>query len=278
MITIREMTENDIPLVMRLKREAQWNQLEADIRRYLALEPEGCFIAEYDGESVGSLTTCIFPEEAWIAMVLVDEQMRGKGIGTALMSHALAFLEGHGVAETRLDATPLGQPIYTKLGFHPEFTLARYSGILPEAPQISGIQLYTPAYLEDILCLDHELLGIDRRKLITRLLEEHPEQARLVRREGKVVAYLTARPGARAWQIGPCLASGNEGNVLFADAQHRLAGQQVYIDIPLANVEAANQAAQMGLTVQRTLLRMRRGGTPLTQQPGLWASSGPEKG
>jgi len=279
MISIRAMTVDDLPLVMRLKSIAQWNQLEADIYRYLALEPEGCFVAEYAGEAVGTLTVCIFPEEAWIAMVLVDEKMRGKGIGTALMTHALAFIDRRGMAVTRLDATPMGQPIYEKLGFLPEFTLARYSGVLPPAPPVAGVVPYSGDRLEEVLALERQVLAIDRRKMLVRMLAEHPELGRLILRDGKLTAFLLARPGARAWQIGPCLATvAEDGRLLFADVQHRLAAQTVYLDIPLANEPATAMAEQLGLTVQRNLLRMRRGGTLLTHSPGIWASSGPEKG
>src|SRR4051794_33231462 len=50
MIRIRHMTLADVPLGMRLKTAAGWNQVEADWLRMLALEPDGCFVAEWDGE------------------------------------------------------------------------------------------------------------------------------------------------------------------------------------------------------------------------------------
>ena len=74
----------------------------------LALQPEGCFVAEWQGEPAGTLTTCIFPEEAWIAMVLVDERRRGCGIGTTLLEHALAFLDARGVALRAAGCDPHG--------------------------------------------------------------------------------------------------------------------------------------------------------------------------
>ena len=49
MIRIRTMTVRDIPLGLRLARQAGWNQTEADWRRFLDLEPEGCFVGELDG-------------------------------------------------------------------------------------------------------------------------------------------------------------------------------------------------------------------------------------
>ena len=97
MLRIRGMTVADIPLGMRLKEQAGWNQVEADWRRLLDLQPDGCFVAELDGIPAGTVTTCRFGPVAWVAMMLVDESFRSRGIGRALMSRALDDLDSAGV-------------------------------------------------------------------------------------------------------------------------------------------------------------------------------------
>ena len=114
------MTIDDLGLGMKLSGQAGWNQTQADWRRFIELEPEGCFVGELNGHSVGTTTTCIFRKTAWIAMVLVDVNARGKGVGTTLLKHSIDYLEGRQVKTIRLDATSLGQPIYEKLGFVPD--------------------------------------------------------------------------------------------------------------------------------------------------------------
>ena len=79
MIRIRQMTAADLGLGMRLKSQAGWNQTEADWRRFLEMQPDGCFVAEFDGVSVGTAVGCVFGSVAWIAMVLVDAEFRGRG-------------------------------------------------------------------------------------------------------------------------------------------------------------------------------------------------------
>src|SRR5690242_17875638 len=125
------MTSADVPLGLRLREQAGWNQTEADWRRFLALEPDGCFVAELDGAAAGTAAAFVFGPVAWVAMVLVDEALRGRGVGGALMRHALDFLDRRAVRTVRLDATPLGRPLYEKLGFVAEYTLLRYAGALP---------------------------------------------------------------------------------------------------------------------------------------------------
>ena len=67
-LSIRAMTSCDIPLGMRLKDQAGWNQIPADWRRFLDLEPEGCFVALWEDRPVATTTTCTFGAVGWIAM------------------------------------------------------------------------------------------------------------------------------------------------------------------------------------------------------------------
>lgn len=59
-LAIRYFKPEDIPFGMRLKDEAGWNHTEADWRRALALQPDGCFLAEQGGEPVGTITSCVY--------------------------------------------------------------------------------------------------------------------------------------------------------------------------------------------------------------------------
>lgn len=278
MIRIRAMSREDLPFVLRLRGQAGWNQREADLQRYLDLEPGGCFVAELDGQAAGTTTTCVFGPVAWVAMVLVDPALRGRGLGTALMERAMAYLAGRGVRTVRLDATPLGQPIYEKLGFQAEYPLARYEGILPASSPGAEVEPVGAEHLDELARLDQEVTRTDRRKLLSRLFEERPDEARMVRSGGRVTGFLTVRPGVRAMQIGPCAADAESGPLLFADACARHGGETVFIDIPVSHTSAARMAAGWGLTVQRHLLRMSWGEPIAERVERLWASSGPEKG
>jgi GNAT superfamily N-acetyltransferase len=277
-LRLRPLTVADIPLGLRLKGQAGWNQTEADWRRFLALEPDGGRLAELDGVPVGTVTTCTFGPVAWVAMVLVDEAFRGRGVGRALVAEALAFLDGRGVRSVRLDATPLGRPLYERLGFVAEYSLTRYEGVLPPAgPAVAGVE---PAQVEDLDELarwDREVTGTDRRKLLSRLFAEHADAWRVIRAE-EAWGFAAARPGADAVHIGPCVATAEAGPLLLADAASRYAGQRVIVDIPTANRPAASLAAGLGLAPSRPLLRMGRGEPVAERVAELWASSGPEMG
>lgn len=279
MIEIRPMTIDDTQLGLRLTQQAGWNQIESDWLRFINLEPEGCFVAELDGYPVGTTTTCIFSQVAWIAMVLVDVNARGKGVGTTLLKHAIEFLQRREAVKTiRLDATPAGRRIYEKLEFAPEYELARYEGIarwFGAGPATSNV---TAKILLNIIEFDKQTTGTDRGKMLNQLFTEHPENFRVHSFGGKIGGFTSMRPGANAVQIGPCIATMNSGPVLLSDALNRCAGELVFVDIPTENIEAVKIAELSGLKIQRRFMRMCRGERVKDNIRALWASSGPEKG
>jgi GNAT superfamily N-acetyltransferase len=277
MIAIRPLTVHDLPLGLRLCRQAGWNQTVADWRRFLDLEPDGCFVAEWDGTPVGTTAAFVFGPVAWIAAVLVAQEYRSRGLGRALMNHALAYAEKRGARSIRLDATPLGQPLYASLGFVEQYRLARYAGTLGAASAAPEVEAALPRDWERLTALDAEVTGTDRSRLLPRLFAEAPGEVRLVRKDGEVRGFRCARHGAHALQLGPCIAAPDAGASLCSDAFHRHAGTQVYLDVPRDHA-AAGLALAHGLVVQRELVRMCRGEPCVERRDWLWASSGPEKG
>ncbi|HZV06450.1 MAG TPA: GNAT family N-acetyltransferase [Gemmataceae bacterium] len=278
MIRVRAMTAADLPFGLHLSESAGWNQTEGDWQRFLDLQPDGCFVAECDGMAVGTTTTCIFGSVAWVAMVLVEESARGRGVGTALMRHALEFLDGRGIATVRLDARPMAQSIYERLGFVEQYRIAHYEGTIPHTPEVAGGESAPVEWWESLMALDEQFTHTDRRRLLWRLFSECPQDVHFIHLGPHDGGYLTSRPGKKTFRLGPCIAAASAGPSLLADAWHRYSGQLISLDVPLANVAAKQWVESHGLTVQHTLTRMCRGVQVCEQVESLWLSSGPEKG
>lgn len=284
MIRIRPMTADNLPLALRLKGEAGWNQITEDWRRFLAMQPEGCLVAEVDGVAVGTAIVTMFDGLAWISMVLVDEKFRSRGVGKALMNRAVQTAEELGGRTIRLDATPLGQPLYESLGFAAQYELTRWAGVagsLGASSQVSSFTLRTasPADSAAILALDRSATHTDRRKFLSLLFAEDWSAVRVIDNGNQLVGYFTIRRGSEAIQLGPCIAeSDDSGSALLTDALHRYAGSRVYWDAPCSHQAACALASSAGLAPQRKLLRMCRGEEVNDDIQQLWASSGPELG
>jgi GNAT superfamily N-acetyltransferase len=275
------MTRADIPAGMRLKELAGWNQTEEDWERFLEAEPEGCFVAEWSGRAAGTVATIIYEQRfAWIGMVLVDPQVRGKGIGTALLLKAIDYLDAKQVPCMKLDATPQGKPIYTRLGFQSEYEIERHC-LTREISAESSTQ--TAAAAEDLrplLEFDREVFGADRSALLRSLATSAPELVAIHASGSAVEGFALGRPGSRADQLGPWVAANSAAaRAVFEDFLRRSRRPVVFVDVLRDNAWAPALLAARGFQFSRSLTRMYRGENAHPGRPDLLgAILGPEFG
>ncbi len=262
MAQIRLMQPQDIPAGLELCRLAGWNQIEADWRRLLELEPQGLFVADEAGRVAGTASTTSYDcRTAWIGMVLVHPDFRRQGIGSALMTRCIETLRARGIQSIKLDATDQGRPVYLKLGFHDERADCRYAGTVPGG--LTASPLARPLQSGDwpgVLALDEEAFGADRRRLLELLARDG--QAAVAAEGGRVRAYGFLRRGHLASQIGPVVAV--DAAAAEAVARTLLAGtvgRPVFWDVLPDNADAVRLAESLGLTVARRLTRMVLGDT-----------------
>ena len=279
-VEIRLLFGADIPAAMQLKEAAQWNQTEDDWRRLFRLEPNGCFGAIKGGRLVGTTTTTIHGELAWIGMVLVEPQHRRQGIAAKLMNVALDYLQDK-VNTIKLDATSLGQPVYEKLGFQVESTVERWSGTTPS----TGREIQPQAVMDrntirDLLNLDRVAFKADRSRLIETLMDAACVSPLLVRAaDGTLNGYALARSGTSRTYVGPVVAKDPEvAETLLARMFSELAGCEVYVDLNKECSVDARFLSDRGFVKERDLIRMVKGRESEKTSPLVVAIAGPEVG
>jgi GNAT superfamily N-acetyltransferase len=277
------MRVGDVAQADRLREQAGWNQTLADWQRILTWEPRGCFVAEQQGQIVGTVTTTIFgPELAWIGMMLVDRDARRHGIGRRLLAHALEWLEGvRGVRCVGLDATPQGKLLYDSMGFVEAYTLHRRHGLAPRLEASPAVRRIDASALSRLVDLDHGALGVDRTRLLRDLCAAHPTGCFVLDGERPVLGYALTRPGARRWHVGPVVArDAPSARLLLHAALARLADQPVVIDTLDTNQAASRLADELGLVAVRPFIRMWRGQPLPTATPHnvCFGIVGPEVG
>jgi predicted N-acetyltransferase YhbS len=259
---IRIMQLGDIPASLALCRQAGWNQVEADWRRLLRLEPEGLFVAEIDGRVCGTISvTAYAATSAWIGMLLVDPDFRRRGIGSALMARCIRTLQDRGVESIKLDATDAGRPVYLKLGFRDERPIHRYSALRP-TDSLAGASLRPVAETDwaGIAEIDGGAFGADRLRLLRLLATDGPSA--IVEEGGRLRGYGFARGGHEAGFLGPIVATdAASAEQLTVALLAALPAENVYWDILPDNAAAADLAEQFGFSVARRLTRMVLGET-----------------
>ena len=95
--------------------------------RALTTFPEGAahlYVAREDGRAIGCLVMTDHDRNSEVQMVAVVPEARGRGTTRKLLGHALADALERGNETSTLIATPLGYPVYERVGFRP---LERFS-------------------------------------------------------------------------------------------------------------------------------------------------------
>jgi ribosomal protein S18 acetylase RimI-like enzyme len=274
-IETRLLFEFDIPAAMALKEAAGWNQTEADWRRLLSLEPNGCFAAVKDGRLVGTTTTTVYDKLAWIGMVLVEPQHRRQGIAAQLMRVALNYLKDK-VTTIKLDATALGQPVYERFGFEVESEVERWTG----NANGSAAQTASDMDREALLDLDRLAFNGNRSKLIELLIADASTAPILIKAaDGTLLGYALARSGTSKTYVGPVVArDAHVIETLLDRMLSQLAGREVYIDINKECIDDTRVLSERGFVKERDLIRMVKGGPSQKTSPLVVAIAGPEVG
>lgn len=276
---LRTMVEEDLPHCQQLKRTIGWNQRVSDWRRFLSLNPTGCFVATHSGQIIGTVCTVAYRHCGWVAMVLVDPDYRRRGIGRNLLLRGIDHLEQRGLT-VKLDATPEGKLLYDTLGFSDEYTGARYecsSLHIAPSPDRACHRITT---MTETAELDCRIFGDDRSHVLQSYLDAYPKYAICAKENGRLTGYLFAREGEHAFHIGPWVAvHESAARQLLVQCLLDRKPETVFIDTIEPNPFVKPMLHKLGFTQQRSFIRMYRG---MNQQHGhpqfVYGMSGPELG
>jgi GNAT superfamily N-acetyltransferase len=292
-LLIDVLTAGDLEAAFALSSTAGWNQLRDDWRMLLQLAPSSSFAARIDGRVIGTAIAIDYDAFGWIAMMLVDQQHRGRGIGARLLEAALDATPSH--LPVRLDATPLGRPLYEKYGFREETTLTRYVRKAPfanparvqqSAAESAGVsqnhsvvRQMTCADVDAIAGRDAEVFGGNRRPVLE-WMSRKPGFCYIASAENGSTHYCLGRGGRLFDEIGPVVAGHAPGaQALVRAALGAASDRPVILDAFDAQPAFTAWLAGRGFQPERPLYRMCRGTWAFT--PGdlfEFAILGPEFG
>jgi GNAT superfamily N-acetyltransferase len=260
---IRLLTIGDLDGAFGLSAAAGWNQRLADWRMLLQLAPAGSFAAVAGDRIIGTAIGIDYGTFGWIAMMLVDPAWRGRGLGARLLEEAMGAVPPQ--IPIRLDATPLGRPLYQRYGFADETQLTRFvaepsrpavdlaSGATP--PQVRGL---TPSDLPAVIKRDDRLFGAHRRLVLEWSLEGARRYAQVIDTDAGP-QYCFGRSGRLFDQIGPVVAADdNSAQALVSGALPAAEGRSVVVDAFDRHTGFTDWLRNHGFSASRPLFRMRR--------------------
>jgi predicted N-acetyltransferase YhbS len=232
----------------------------ADIRRYLALQPDGWLVAIAQGRPVGMVGAVDYGPFAWVGLMAVHAEAQQRGIGSALLQRLLAWLDMRGTPMVLLDATEAGARIYSRFGFveddqtyrfqHPSYSR---SSCLPP-----GVRPIQPEDVPALTDFDAPIFGANRARVLRALLSEFPGRALLVEGEGRQIAgYLFAQ----TQRLGPWVAKRPQDAEMLLQAALSLPYKGApLVVVPGMNTTAVEQVERFGFQLVGPHRHMRRGG------------------
>lgn len=266
-IEVRRFLAKDIEFGLTQTEREGWDDTAESFEVCLAHDPQGCFIAESDGERVGIVTTTSYRYTAWIGSLIVPPEVRRRGVGARLMKHALAHLENRGVAAIRLEADPPGVALYRKLGFIDEIESLRFRLRHTILSGQGGATALTSSELPAVIAFDTERFGDDRGRLLE-ILFDRARAAYCVPGGDNIEGYAFVTTSLFGARIGPWVAtSPAHAEALLTSILSDIRDSLIFIGIPRVNQAGVELLASRGFRPRPSCLRM-----VLARQPSTGVS------
>jgi len=261
-VTFEPMTAAHVAGATELSCRAHWPHRPEDWE--LSRSISAAVVGVEQGRVVASIMMTPYGEEvATINMVIVDEEMRGRGLGRQLMERVLDLADGR---TCTLVATKDGLPLYEKLGFVPVGEVVQHQGIPLAVVQPDAVDWAAADDLGRIVELDHSAYGHDRSRLLRALA--NTAKFAIIRDGGEAVAFAAIREFGRGKVIGPVVAARRDEALQLIDFLLALNQEQFLRIDTRAEMGLSQDLADRGLNrVGGGIAMVRAGGRNQLEQP-----------
>jgi predicted N-acetyltransferase YhbS len=241
-ITLVTFSPEHIDGALTLSRQVEWPYRVEDWQIMLQLS-KGAVALDADGRVIGTIMVTPYGQDcAAINAVIVDEAMRGRGLGRRLMENAFTLA---GDRPLRLTATADGLPLYRKLGFAECGEIRQHQGQARNVTAQEGVAVATADDIAAIKTLDRDAFGADRGRLVDTLARVG--QFAVIRRNGAVAAFAALRAFGRGEVVGPTVAaSADDAKTLIAFFAATRTGAFLRVDTP-SDTGLADWLSEIGL-------------------------------
>jgi len=263
---IRSLSPEDLTDAVALLEASNLGGAQANLARYLRCQPRCGWVALRDGVLAGLVTVLRQGTAAFVGAMAVHPDHRSAGIGRALLEHAQAESRRAGITTFLLEATPIGEHLYRRLGYvaeHETLILQREGDVAAVTAQIA------PSDHLAITALDRIATGTERDDMLALLLREGPGTT--IRMRGEVVGVGLV-VGER---LGPVHATQVDVGRALVD---QLAPACRVVTIPEPNQHALAAVSGHGFREARRLRRMRLGPAVPMRTDWVWALASPGAG
>ena len=285
-LMIRRWTRADIDYVSESVIREGWGHTQRDVKRCWKLEPDGCFIAEFQNKPVGHVFSIRYGKIGWIGLLIVNPARRGQGIGFVLMKTAVAYLQRAGAETIRLDAVEKAVPLYQRLGFIEEFDSLRFRRQLQQREKLRckrGItfQMHDDDVL-NVAQFDAPHFGANRLPVLQSVYRDHPQLCFVAKEKDHIAGYVMARRVQNGFWIGPWVCLDSEtARRLFSTLVDAIEGEdcELHVGLPVLNVRGRRLIERLGFKLTSKSIHMLLGNRANQGDiMHVYGIGGPEKG
>lgn len=170
MINTRPFTENDLQFIPQLQ-PPDWIDVTPVYRNYLQADFCNPMTIELEGKVAGVGNTILHKDSVWLSHIIVNPNIRNKGIGTHLTQALIDSVKDH-YDTILLIATPLGEFVYNKLHFETEneYIVFKREETQSNFAVSENIIPYQDTFKEQLLTLDQMISAEDREVSLSKHL------------------------------------------------------------------------------------------------------------
>lgn len=275
--SVRALAPDEAAIALDWAAREGWNPGLADAGAFLAQDAQG-FLGLFapDGSLAATISAvrydCGF---AFVGFYICRPDLRGRGLGLALWTAAMARLKGRVVG---LDGVVAQQANYARSGFVLAHRNVRFGGPVPGGATLppgafSGgdIRPVGPALRAAVAAFDRACFGFPRPAFLDAWLSPPAGRALALVADGTVRGFGVVRRCREGAKIGPlfCDDAVTARALAFALAQAAgevaggVAGEgPLFLDVPEPNQAGAALAGELGLAPVFETARMYRGPAP----------------
>lgn len=262
-LSLRDATLEDLPAIAGLRESVGWGVADWALRAVIGQPHARCLVAADEaGALAGVGSGVVYGALGFIGNMIVAEAHRRRGVGSAIMTAVIEYLEGAGCTRLELNATSDGRPLYERHGFRSQGRSA--TARIPRDAPLSGnadvaVRHGSLADVDALAGYDRARFGADRRFLLELLVGAPGTTTLVAEGPAGIGGYACVRIDES--RIGPMLAEEPpiaaslllEAFDLIPDAG------DVRLNLPPNNLPGAEWLQGLGAAVEPWDGRMGRG-------------------
>ncbi len=244
---VRTMRRQEVEAAVGWAEREGWNPGVSDAEAFYAADPEGFFIAELDGELVGSVSVVNYSEAfAFAGLYILRPEYRNRGYGSRLFAAGMAHAGNRNIGGDGVLA--MLEKYRTRSGFSLAYRNIRFEGTgggnEPEGPvDIAAVPF------EPLAAYDARHFPAPRPRFLAAWIRQEGTRGRAVLTEdGEIAGYGVIRRCHHGNKIGPLFADTPDvAEDIFLALSAQVPGEPVYIDTPEPNAAAVALARRQGM-------------------------------